>query len=47
MKSIPGSRMEQWLYLQDDTKTLLNEGSVTVLGVLVARLSERISRDGG
>jgi hypothetical protein len=47
MKSIPGSRMEQWLYLQDDKQTLLNEGSVTVFGVLVARLSERIGRDGG
>ncbi len=38
------ARMEQWLYLQPDGRTVLNEGTVTVAGLVVARLSERISR---
>ena len=38
--------MEQWLYLQPDGRTVVNEASVRVLGVVVARLSERITRDG-
>jgi hypothetical protein len=38
--------MEQWLYLQPDGRTVVNEATVRVLGVLVARLSERITRDG-
>ncbi len=44
LKGVPGS-MEQWLYLQGDGRTVLNEGTVRVLGVTVYRLSERISRD--
>lgn len=39
------ARMEQWLYLQPDGRTVLNEGTVTVAGVVVARLSERITRE--
>ena len=39
------ARMEQWLYLQPDGRTVLNEATMTVAGVVVARLSERISRD--
>jgi hypothetical protein len=38
--------MEQWLYLQPDGRTVVNEATVRVLGVVVARLSERITRDG-
>lgn len=41
------ARMEQWLYLQPDGRTVLNEATVTVAGVVIARLSERISRDDG
>ncbi len=37
--------MEQWLYLQPDRRTVLNEATVRVAGLVVARLSERISRD--
>lgn len=44
LKGAPGS-MEQWMYLQGDGRTVLNEASVRVLGVTVLRLSERISRD--
>ncbi len=39
------ARMEQWLYLQSDGRTVLNEGVVTVAGVVVARLSECITRE--
>ncbi len=41
----PGGSMEQWLYLQPDRRTVLNEATVRVAGLVVARLSERISRD--
>lgn len=40
----PGVYMEQWLYLQPDGRTVLNEGTVSVLGLTVARLSEQIVR---
>lgn len=46
MKAVPGGRMEQWLYLQSDGRTLMNVGTVRVFGVTVARLSERITREG-
>lgn len=45
MRSPAGGRMEQWLYLQDDGRTVLNEATVRVLGVVVARLSERITNE--
>ncbi|MEP6778624.1 MAG: DUF3833 family protein [Gemmatimonadaceae bacterium] len=38
-------RMEQWLYLQPDNRTVLNEATIRVFGVVVARLSERITRE--
>ena len=41
-----GGRMEQWLYLQPDGHTLVNEATVTLFGlVVVAHLSERITND--
>jgi hypothetical protein len=40
----PAIRMEQWLYLQPDGRTLLNEGTVRAFGIVVARLSEQIVR---
>lgn len=40
----PGITMEQWLYLQPDGRTLLNEGTVRAMGIVAARLSERIVR---
>ncbi len=44
MKQPFGGRMEQWLYLQPDGHTVVNEATVTLLGLLtVAHLSERIS----
>ena len=44
MKQPLGGRMEQWIYLQPDGHTVVNEATVTLLGVLVvAHLSERIS----
>ena len=44
-KSPAGGSMEQWLFLQPDGRTVLNEATVRVAGLVVARLSERISRD--
>lgn len=46
MKSPPGGEMEQWLYLQPDGRTLINEATVRVFGVVAARLSERITHEG-
>lgn len=40
-----GVVMEQWLYLLPDGKTVLNTGTIRALGIPVARLSERISRE--
>ena len=37
--------MEQWLYLQPDGRTVVNEATVRVLGLVVAHLSERITRE--
>ncbi len=45
MASPFGGRMEQWLYLQPDGRTVVNEATITVLGVVVARLSERITHE--
>lgn len=44
MRSPTGGAMEQWLYLQPDGITVLNEARVSVWGFTVARVSERISR---
>ena len=44
MTSPFGGRMEQWLYLQADGRTVLNEATVRVFGIVVARISERITR---
>lgn len=46
VKGVPFGSMEQWLYLQPDGRTVLNEAVVRVAGLAVRRLSERISRDG-
>ena len=43
MKSPFGGWMEQWMYLQPDGRTVLNEATITVFGVVVARVSERIA----
>ena len=40
----PAVRMEQWLTLAADGRTVQNEATVTILGVPWARLSERIVR---
>ena len=44
LKAVPLGAMEQWLYLQADGRTVVNEAVVKVAGVTVRRLSERISR---
>jgi hypothetical protein len=38
--------MEQGLYLQPDGRTVMNEAAVSVSGVVVAHLSERIAHEG-
>lgn len=45
MKKPFGGRMEQWLYLQPDGRTVVNEATVRVFGVVVARVSERITHE--
>ena len=42
----PFVTMEQWLYLQSDGKTVLNEGIIRMPGRTIARLSEIIVRQG-
>ena len=44
MKQPVAGRIEQWLYLQPDGRTVTNEATVRLLGIVVARLSERITR---
>ena len=39
-------QMEQWLYLQPDSRTVMNEATVSLLGITATRLSERITRSG-
>ena len=46
MASPLGARMEQWLYLQPGGRTVVNEATIRLLGVVVARLSERITQEG-
>jgi len=45
MRSPFGGEMEQWLYLQPDGRTVVNEAAVSVFGVTVARVSERITHE--
>jgi Protein of unknown function (DUF3833) len=45
MKKPVLGRMEQWLYLQPDGRTVVNEATITVLGIVVAHLSERITHE--
>ena len=45
MRSPVGGEMEQWLYLQPDGRTVVNEATVSVLGITVAHLSERITHE--
>lgn len=45
MRSPLRGEMEQWLYLQPDGRTVVNEASVSVFGITVARVSERITHE--
>lgn len=45
MKTPFGGEMEQWLYLQPDGRTVMNEATVRVFGIVAAHLSEQIVRD--
>ncbi len=45
MKRPFGGVMEQWLYLQPDGRTVINEATIRVFGIVVAHLSERITRE--
>ena len=47
MRSPPLAHMEQWLYLQPDGVTVINEATVSLFGITVAHLSERISHMSG
>ncbi len=40
-----GGEMEQWLYLQPDGRTVVNEATVRVFGIVAAHLSERITHE--
>ena len=44
LKSLPAGEMEQWMYLQPDGRTVMNEATVRALGVVVGHLSERITQ---
>ncbi|MEM9233868.1 MAG: DUF3833 family protein [Pseudomonadota bacterium] len=44
LPGVPMARMEQFLYLQPDGRTLINEGTVRVMGITVRRLHEIIER---
>ena len=44
LKGVPAGSVEQWLYLQADGRTVVNELGARVAGVVVRRVSERISR---
>ena len=43
----PAIYMEQWLYLESDGLSVDNRAEVTILGMPLARLEERIVRSGG
>lgn len=45
MKTPFGGQMEQWLYLQPDGRTVMNQATVRVFGVVVAHLAERITHE--
>lgn len=45
LKGVPLGSMEQWLYLQPDGRTVVNEAVVRVAGFVVRRLSERITHE--
>lgn len=47
MQTPLGGWMEQWMYLQPDGSTVINEAAVSVFGVVAAHLSERITHDDG
>ena len=44
LKDVPFGSMEQFLYLQPDGRTVVNVGTVRVMGVTVRRLHEVIIR---
>lgn len=46
LKGKPGVTVEQWLYLQPDGVTVLNEDVIRAFGLVVYRLSEVITREG-
>ena len=46
MRSPIGGRMEEWMYLQPDGRTVVNETTIFVFGVVGARLVERITHQG-
>ena len=46
-KGKPGVTVEQWLYLQPDGRTVLNEDVMSAFGIVLFRLSELITHEGG
>ena len=45
MKNPFGGHMEQWMYLQPDGYTVVNQATIRVFGIVVAHLSERITHE--
>ena len=45
MKTPFGGHMEQWMYLQPDGHTVVNQATVRVFGIVVAHLSEQITHE--
>jgi hypothetical protein len=45
MASPIGGQLEEWMYLQPDGKTVMNETTIFVFGVVAAHLAERITHE--
>ncbi len=46
MKSPVGGQFEEWMYLQADGRTITNESTIFVFGLVAARFVEQIVHDG-
>ena len=46
MKSPVGGQFEEWMYLQPDGRTIMNESTIFVFGLVAAHFAEQIVHDG-
>ena len=46
MKSPVGGQFEEWMYLQPDGRTVMNESTIFVVGLVAAHFAEQIVHDG-